>query len=37
MYNRDLKYDFSREYVDSCSEFDEIFLKVLNRTAPLKK
>ena len=25
------------EYVDSCSKFDEIFLKVLNRHAPLKK
>ena len=36
-FNRDLKEEFSREYVDSCSKFDEIFLKVLNRHAPLKK
>ena len=32
-----MKDEFSREYVDSCSKFDEIFLKVLNRHAPLKK
>ena len=36
-FNRDLKEEFSREYVDSCSKLDEIFLKVLNRHAPLKK
>ena len=30
-----MKDEFSREYVDSCSKFDEIFLKVLNRRAPL--
>ena len=36
-FNRDMKDEFSREYVDSCSKFDEIFLKVLNRHAPLKK
>ena len=36
-FNRNLKEEFSREYVDSCSKFDEIFLKVLNRHAPLKK
>ena len=35
--NRDLKDEFSREYVVSCSKSDEIFLKVLNRHAPLKK
>ena len=35
-FNRDMKDEFSREYVDSCSKFDEIFLKVLNRHAPLK-
>ena len=32
-----MKDEFSREYVDSCSKFDEIFLKVLNRHGPLKK
>ena len=32
-----MKDEFSREYVDSSSKFDEIFLKVLNRHAPLKK
>ena len=36
-FNRDLKKEFSREYVDSCTKFDEIFLKVLNRHSPLKK
>ena len=36
-FNRDLKEEFSHEYVDSSSKFDEIFLKVLNRHAPLKK
>ena len=36
-FNRDLKEEFSREYVDSCSKFDEIFLKVLNRHSSLKK
>ena len=34
---RDLKEVFSREYVDSFSKFDDIFLKVLNRHAPLKR
>ena len=32
-----LKEEFSREYVDSCCKFDEMFLKVLNRHVPLKK
>ena len=36
-FNRDLKEEFSREYVDSCSKFDEVFLKVLNRHTPLKR
>ena len=36
-FNEDLKDEFSREFVDSCSKFDNIFLKVLNRHAPLKK
>ena len=35
-FNRDLEDEFSREYVDLCSKFDEIFLKVLNRHALLK-
>ena len=35
--NRDLEEECSRGYVNSCSKFDEIFLKVLNRHAPLKK
>ena len=26
-FNRDLKETFSREYVDSCSKFDEIFFE----------
>ena len=32
-----MKDEFSHEYVDSCSKFDEIFLKVLNIHASLKK
>ena len=32
-----MKEEFSREYVGSCSKFDEILLKVLNRHALLKK
>ena len=32
-----MKQEFPREYVDSCSKFEEIFLKVLNRYALLKK
>ena len=32
-----MKEEFSLEYVDSCSKFDEMFLKVLNRYALLKK
>ena len=36
-FNRNFKEEFSREYVDSCSKFDEIFLKVLNGPARLKK
>ena len=34
-FNRDLKEEFSHEYADSCSKFDEMFLKVLNRHPPL--
>ena len=29
--------EFSREYVDSCTTFDERFLKFLSRHAPLKE
>ena len=36
-FNRDLKEEFLLEYIDSCSKFGEIFFKVLNRHAPLKK
>ena len=36
-FNRDLKEKFSRKYEDLFSKFDEIFLKVLNRRAPLEK
>ena len=32
-----MKDEFSREYVDSFSKFDENFLKVLNWHAPKKK
>ena len=36
-FNRDLKGEFSHEYVNSCSKYDDMFLKVLNRHALLKK
>ena len=36
-FSRDLKEEFSCKYVTSSSKFDEIFLEVLNRHAPLKK
>ena len=36
-FNRDMREEFSREYLHSYSKFDETFLKVLNRHAPLKK
>ena len=29
--------EFSREYVDSCSKLDDIFLEVLSKHATLKK
>ena len=32
-----MKEEFSREYLDSCSKFVEIFLKALNRHASLKR
>ena len=35
-FNTDFKEEFSRECVDSCRKFDEIFLKVLNRHSLLK-
>ena len=36
-FDRDLKEEFSREYVDSRRKSDDLFLKVLNKHAPLKK
>ena len=36
-FNKDLKEEFSREYVDSFIKFDDLLLEVLNRLAPLKK
>ena len=33
----DLKNAFSHEKIESCIKFDEVFVKVLNRHAPLKK
>ena len=35
-FDRDLKEEFSREYVDSRRKFDDLFLKVLNKNVPLK-
>ena len=36
-FNRYLTEEFPHKCVDSCNKLDEIFLKVLNRHAPLKK
>ena len=35
--NTDLKNAFAHEKLESCIKFDEVFMKVLNRHAPLKK
>ena len=36
-FNVDLKNAFAHEKIESCIQFDEVFMKVLNRHAPLKK
>ena len=36
-FNVDLKNAFAHEKMKSCIQFDEVFMKVLNRHAPLKK
>ena len=36
-FNVDLKNVFAHEKIKSCIQFDEVFMKVLNRHAPLKK
>ena len=36
-FNVDLKNAFAHEKIKSCIQFDEVFMKVLNRHAPLKK
>ena len=35
--NVDLKNAFARDKIESCIKFDEVFAKVLNRKAALKK
>ena len=35
-FNVDLKNTFTHEKIESCIKFDEAFMKVLNRHAPLK-
>ena len=35
-FNIDLKNAFAHETIESCIKFDEEFMKVLNRHAPLK-
>ena len=36
-FNDELKFVFSKENIDSCSKFNQTFLNVLNKYAPLKK
>ena len=36
-FNDELKFVFSKENIDSCSKFNQTFLNVLNKHAPLKK
>ena len=36
-FNIGLKNAFAHEKIESCINFDEVFMKVLNRHAPLKK
>ena len=36
-FNVDLKNAFAHEKIESCIKFDEVFMKVLNRHAILKK
>ena len=36
-FNPDFKNAFAHEKIESCIKFDEVFMKVLNRHAPLKK
>ena len=36
-FNDELKFVFSKENIDSCTKFNQTFLNVLNKHAPLKK
>ena len=36
-FNDELKFVFSNENIDSCSKFNQTFLDVLDKHAPLKK
>ena len=36
-FNDKLKFVFSKENIDSCSKFNQTFLNILNKHAPLKK
>ena len=36
-FNLNLKNAFVHEKIESCIQFDEVFIKVLNRHTPLKK
>ena len=36
-FKNELKKIFKKENIDSCTKFDEQFLKVLNSHAPLKR
>ena len=36
-FNNELEFVFSKENIDSCSKFNQTFLNILNKHAPLKK
>ena len=36
-FNDELNFVFSKENIDSCGKFNQTFLNVLNKHAPLKK
>ena len=36
-FNEDLKLSFSNTNIQNCEEFEEIFMKLLDNHAPLKK
>ena len=36
IFNDELKYVLAKEKIQSCPKFDEMFLQILNKHAPMK-